>query len=627
VKWPRSPRRAVAVAALASAVAAAVAIRPAREGLKRAARWAVGYPAWRERAGGPREEAFFGRLAASQVGYAPRARKQFTSPSPFASFELVSERDGSVVLRGGPPARAVPTDVLGPVGKVWIGDFSALEAPGRYRVVASNGLASHPFDVGAGVYDAAVRAVQRAFYYQRAFTAIDAAHAEGPWIHASDADRAPPGESRGWHDAGDLSIYSASANSALFWLLQAEADFAPGDDDTNIPESGNGVPDLLDEARWELEWILSVQDPSGGFRNATCQERYGPYGTNAPERAAPYRAGEVGTIATGRAVGTLAFAASLYRAHAPAFAARCLEAALRGQRYLEARPGEASDGPTCPAYRLGGDPRAGREVRMYAAAGLLLATGARRFGELFESGWAGLDGDPRFPRTDAQAALLYLRAPGGDPALQRAIREQLRLRAAELRAEADRHPFHWAGRYFWGSLAAAFHRSAAFSARACLESPARAREDCEQVLDHVHYALGRNSLQLCYVSGLPGVSRGRTRAFHQWLAALGARPFLFPGLLAGGPVASPEPEDTSRAYARPLPVWGYWGDPAMPRDAATPVDGRYTDNDSWSTNEIDVDWQGVALYNLYLARWWARGGAAHRRVAPVVHFPAEAPPR
>jgi hypothetical protein len=57
------------VAALASAVAAAVAIPPAREGLKRAARSAVGSPAWRERAGGPREEAFFGRLAASQVGY------------------------------------------------------------------------------------------------------------------------------------------------------------------------------------------------------------------------------------------------------------------------------------------------------------------------------------------------------------------------------------------------------------------------------------------------------------------------------------------------------------------------------------------------------------------------------
>jgi endoglucanase len=37
------------------------------------------------------------------------------------------------------------------------------------------------------------------------------------------------------------------------------ADFLPGEDDTDIPESRNGVPDLLDEARWGLEWLLSVQ--------------------------------------------------------------------------------------------------------------------------------------------------------------------------------------------------------------------------------------------------------------------------------------------------------------------------------------------------------------------------------
>ncbi len=57
-----------------------------------------------------------------------------------------------------------------------------------------------------------------------------------------------------------------------------------------------------------------------------------------------------------------------------------------------------------------------------------------------------------------------------------------------------------------------------------------------------------------------------------------------------------------------MPIWGYWGDPAMPRDASTPLDGRYTDNDSWSTNELDVDWQAVALYNFYFARWWGKQG-------------------
>ena len=77
-------------------------------------------------------------------------------------------------------------------------------------------------------------------------------------------------------DAGDFSLYSASTNSALFWPLSAVADFSPREDDTGITESGKGVPDLLDEARWGLEWLLSVQEPGGGFHNTTCQELYGP---------------------------------------------------------------------------------------------------------------------------------------------------------------------------------------------------------------------------------------------------------------------------------------------------------------------------------------------------------------
>ncbi|HET9751399.1 MAG TPA: hypothetical protein VFP52_00495, partial [Myxococcales bacterium] len=55
--------------------------------------------------------------------------------------------------------------------------------------------------------------------------------------------------------------------------------------------------------------------------------------------------------------------------------------------------------------------------------------------------------------------------------------------------------------------------------------------------------------------------------------------------------------------ARPIPVWGYWGDPAFPRGEETPFEGRYTDNDSWSTNEVSLDWQAPTLYALYFARW------------------------
>src|SRR5262245_4803382 len=271
--------------------------------------------------------------------------------------------------------------------------------------------------------------------------------------------------------------------------------------------------------------------------------------------------------------------------------------------------------------RQDGDPNVGRDVRMYAAAGLLLATGDRHLSVDFEENYQPLLNDPSGYRNNIFAALLYLRASAGDPQRQKAIRQELRQRAEEVRIDGQRHPFQWAARPFWGSIAAGFHRTAGFSAQACLEDPVSAAADCEQVLANVHHALGRNYQQTAYVSGLSGVTRGRTHAFHHWLAALNAKPFLFPGLVAGGPVAVPEETDVAVPHGRPIPIWGYWGDPAMPREASTPLEGRYTDNDSWSTNELDIDWQGVTLYNLYLARWWASGAPTARAALPSVSAP------
>jgi len=548
----------------------------------------------------------FAHLAASQVGYAPSMPKQFTSAHAFKRFQVRGERDGAVVFDGGAPVRTVKTDLLGSIDTVWIGDFSNLTTPGRYRIEADGSDASFPFEIGPDVFGRPLRAVQRWFYYQRAFTAVDAAHAEGPWVHPSDADKAPPGVRMGWHDAGDLSIYSASLNTALFWLLEAFSDFRPADDDSNLPESGNGVPDLLDEARWGLEWLLSVQDASGGFRNTTCQDQYRAYGTNTPNNVPSYRQGEVGTLATARAVGNLAFASTVYRAHDPAFADRCLEAARSGYRYLKRRWSENSDGPTCPAYRADGNAEIGRHARMFAAAGMLLAGGEQRFRDDFEESFIELQYDPSYHHLNGFAAQLYLRAPAGDPARKRHLRERLRVLAASAREDGRRHPFGWATRYHWGSIGAAFTRSNSYNAKACLEDPVANAADCDQALANVHYALGRNLLQFCYVSGLPGTTRSQTWAFHHWLASLRATPHDFPGMVAGGPNPAPDPNDVSKPDGWPVPVWGYWGDPAFPRDGTTPIDGRYTDNDSWSTNEVSVDWQGAALYSLYFARWAAR---------------------
>lgn len=598
---PAGRRRALVAipVLLAVAVGAVVSTTPGR----RLARRVLGAWAERERAQRAVPEEPFGMLAASQVGYAPRMVKRFSSPRSFDRFRVVREIDGTIVLEGGPDCEQ-PVSDLGPLGRVWMGDFSALTTPGRFHLEAA-GLRSHPFQVGPEVFDDALRAVERAFYFQRAFTAVEATHAEGPWVHASDAALAPAGVRGGWHDAGDFSLYSASLNSALFWILLTAADFMPTDEDRNIPESGNGVPDLLDEARWGLEWLLSMQDGSGGFRNTTCEEHYGRYGTNLPDRMPPYRNGEVGTLATARAVGNLATAAALFRPRDPAFSDRALGAAWRGQRYLDGNPA-TTDGPTCPAYRADGNEGLGREARTFAAAGMLLGTGAARFREDFDRFFTSADTDPSYQRVQGFAVRLYLRAPAGDPGRKDMLRELLARHAERTRAEGDHDPFQRSAPTFWGSLGAGFVRTGFSAIPRCLADPRAAAADCAQALANVHHLLGRNLLHFAYLSGLPGVSHGRRHAFHHWWAALQAEPYLPPGFVAGGPNATPEPGDTSNPAARPIPIWGYWGDPAFPRNTLTPYEQRYTDNDSYSTNEVSLDWQGPVLYGLYFARWVAR---------------------
>jgi hypothetical protein len=111
-----------------------------------------------------------------------------------------------------------------------------------------------------------------------------------------------------------------------------------------------------------------------------------------------------------------------------------------------------------------------------------------------------------------------------------------------------------------------------------LEDPLGAAADCEQVLANGHFALARNYQLMTYVSGLSGVTRGRTHAFRHWLGTLDATPFLFPGLVAGG--VAPDRGTFPCRTPRPVPIWGCRGDPAMPRDASTPLEAHYTDNDS-----------------------------------------------
>jgi len=165
--------------------------------------------------------------------------------------------------------------------QIWWFDFSSYTTPGSYYVYdVANDVASYRFEINECVYNESLKQAVRMFYYARCGSAKLQQHSGVGWADASchtgteqDTDcrlynNSSPSTSKdlsgGWHDAGDYNKYVNFSWGALMDLLLAyEENPAVWGDDFNIPESGNGVPDILDEIKYELDWLLKMQQPDG----------------------------------------------------------------------------------------------------------------------------------------------------------------------------------------------------------------------------------------------------------------------------------------------------------------------------------------------------------------------------
>lgn len=164
--------------------------------------------------------------------------------------------------------------------KGWWFDFSNLTTTGTYELFdPSNNTVSAPFEISNNVYDNLLKDAMRTYYYQRCGIEKAEPFAETPWIdntpcHLQDTiahfafdtsnSNLKRNLSGGWHDAGDYNKYITFLPNVINPLLQAyQSNPYLWSDSTGIPESGNGVPDILDEINYELQWALSMQDTDG----------------------------------------------------------------------------------------------------------------------------------------------------------------------------------------------------------------------------------------------------------------------------------------------------------------------------------------------------------------------------
>jgi len=165
---------------------------------------------------------------------------------------------------------------------VQIADFSSFVSSGKF-VIDITGLGySYPFVIGNDVFVDINRKLIKAFYFQRCSAALPAQYA-GKWarnaghpdndviIHPSAASTARPAgtmisSTKGWYDAGDYNLYITNSGIAVYSMLAAYEQYSAYFDtlNLNIPESGNNLPDILDQVKWNTDWMLSMQDPADG---------------------------------------------------------------------------------------------------------------------------------------------------------------------------------------------------------------------------------------------------------------------------------------------------------------------------------------------------------------------------
>ena len=526
-------------------------------------------------------------ILVNQIGYQTTGPKVafFRDGALGEAFEVVDQA-GKTVYAG---RQTAPIDDPASGDQVSSGDFGAVTAPGTYQVRAGDYL-SPAFAIGENVYGAAFLDVLRFLYYQRCGTALtkdlagDFAH---PACHTGLATMYGTAETKdvpgGWHDAGDYGRYVVPAAKTVADLLLAyEANPALFLDHANIPESGNGIPDVLDEVRYELDWLLKMQDEKAGgvYHKASCAAF--PGFVMPDQEKAPLIISPISTAATGDFAAVMALAARIYEKTNSAYSQTLLMAAQKAWAYLEANPGGGTgfhnpEGISTGEYGDGND----TDERYWAAAELACATQRDTYAKAAAAlhrknppsglGWqaVGTYGDIALLRAGAIV----------DADTQSAVKADVLHAASMLAALAGQDGYHMTLKtdYPWGSNMTVANNGLYLMLAASI-SPGDAQEFTNLARQHMDYLMGANPMGYCYITGHGTLFPASPH--HRPSQAAGK---TVPGMLAGGPnVGLDDP------YAKAVLT-------------GRPAAKCYVDNDqSYSTNEVTIYWNSPLLYLMAL---------------------------
>jgi hypothetical protein len=534
-------------------------------------------------------------IMVDQFGYLPNMRKVAVLRYPKVGYDsnqsywpqqlqVVNSATGAVVYQFWPQDwNGLQTDPSSG-DQVWHFDFSSVTTPGTYEIVDPNAnQRSARFEIGDNLYRNVLIQAVRMFFYQRAGQTKTASNAGEGWADAASHLKAgqdsqarrfldPNNASTardlrgGWFDAGDFNKYTSWAAGYVQDLLDAYTQNPTVfTDDFNIPESYNGIPDILDETKWGLDWLVRMQNSNGSVLSIV-----GLQTTSPPSSATqPSYYGDASTSATLAAAAAYAHGAkvfgSLNNAAMTTYANDLRTRAVNAWNWAVANPNvvfrnnDSANGTSGLGAGQQETDNAGRaDLKLMAAIKLFAATGNSTYRDyvdahyteapMFASWWLSA-----FNAGNARNLLYYAALPGATSSVASAIRT----RYLDLWGRSDyggwgavdakKDPYRaYIDSYTWGSNAVKANAGTLFTEESYYGiSRHTADEVSNTAADYLHYLHGVNPLGKTYLTNMVsfGAENSANQIFHGWFSdgsakwdsAATSTYGPAPGYLVGGP--------------------------------------------------------------------------------------------
>lgn len=546
-------------------------------------------------------------IRVNQVGFHPRASKTAVVPGAAPGPVYLTTTNGADTVFTTGVSASRYWDASGEY--VRLVDFSDFRTPGLWRLDVPGVGVSHPLRIDEAVHDEVAIAALKAYYYQRASTALDPTWA-GVWnrpaghaddhvlVHASAATAQRPTNTiisapRGWYDAGDYNKYIVNSGIST-WTLLALFEHYPGYAgllESNIPESGDQLPDVLDEVLWNIRWMLLMQDPDdGGVYHKLTHANFS--GAVMPHEAtAPRYVVQKGTAATLDFAAVMAQASRVFEpfgVQLPGVSDSMRDAALDAWRWARANPNVRYDQGSLnasfdPDIVTGayGDSNFLDEFG-WAAAELAITVGA----DSFLTAASPLDAGPKVPSWPNVGSLGWFSMVEHREQLAASVDTTEMLStflayADDLVTRRNDAAYQIvmgqeASDFVWGSNSVAGNQAVTL-----LQAFRVARDSTYlwAALDNVDYLLGRNATGYSFLTGFG--ARSPMHPHHRPSEADGIVEPV-PGLLVGGPQPGgqdigPESWQCDDYRSEPAKSW---------------ID----DWCSYATNEITINWNAPLVY-------------------------------